>query len=134
MTEFKIMGNIIAYMEKNGLNYEAVTFSIDQELADEINTKHNTNYTVNDLQIAANKCLAHEWIQRLSLDREHTNLRITPKGIGATRSKAKADEQKASRSRLKKTSDYIEDHKGLFVVLGFLLALATFASKFFGLK
>lgn len=134
MPEFKIMGNCIAFMEANGATYKTVTFSIDQELADEINAKHNINYTINDLQKATDKCLAHEWIERLSLDREYTNLRITPKGIGATRSKAKSEELKASRSCLKKTSDYIDDHKGLFVVLGFLLTLATFASKFFELQ
>jgi hypothetical protein len=129
--EFKIMGNFIDFMEANGATSKTVMFSIDQELVDEINAKHNTNYSINDLQRATNKCFAHEWIERISLDREYTNLRVTPKGIGATRSKAKSEEIKVSRSRLKKISDYIDDHKGLFVVLGFLLTLATFASKFF---
>ncbi len=134
MPEFKILGNIIAYMETNGVAYEAVTFSIDQELADEINVKHKSTYTVDDLQMAANKCLAHNWIERISLDRMYTNLRITPKGIGAARSKKKSEELKSSRTWLKKSSDYIEDHKGLFAVLGFLLTLATFTSKFFGIN
>jgi hypothetical protein len=132
--EFKILSNIIAYMETNGATSKTVTLSIDQDLTDEINTEHKTHYTLDDLQRAAAKCLAHEWIERTSLDRMYTNLRITPKGIGVAQSKAKSDELKASRSWLKKTSDYIEDHKGLFVVFGFLLALATFASKFFGIK
>lgn len=134
MPEFKILSNIIARMETNGETYEMVTFSIDQELVNEINTKYQTTYTVDDLKIAANKCLAHSWIERISLDQMYTYLRITPKGIGAVRSKIKSEELKLSRTWLKKTSDYIEDHKGLFAVLGFLVASITLASKFFGIK
>jgi hypothetical protein len=134
VTEFKILWNIIDYMEANGATYKTVTFSIDQELTDEINKKHSANHSLEDIRKAADRCLAHEWIERMALNHGYTHLRITPKGIGAGRSKAKADQAKASRSRLKRASDYIEDHKGLFVVLGFIVALATFASKFFGVK
>ncbi len=130
MPEFKILTNVINFMESNGSTYKVVTFSIDQDLANEINSKHGTKYSVQVLEKAADKCIAHEWIERRSLDGKYDNLGITPKGIGAARSKTKAEELKASRSRLKKISDYIEDHKGLFVALGLIVALATFASKF----
>lgn len=134
MPEFKILTNIIGFMEANGVTAKVVTFEVDQKLADEINSAHGTDYSVSDLEKAVDKCVANEWIAHRSLGEKYKYLGITPKGVGAARSKARSEEIKASRTRLKKVSDYIEDHKGLFVVLGFLVALATFASKFFGVK
>lgn len=133
MPEFKILNNVIDYMESTGSTYKIVTLSIDQKLLGEINSANNTNYTLEDLVKATDKCLAHEWLKLTSLGgNKYGRLRITPKGVGAARSKRKAEELKASRGILKKASDYIEDHKGLFVVLFFLLALATFALKLLG--
>lgn len=132
MPEFKILANIIGFMEANGVTAKVVTFEVDQKLADEINSAHGTDYSVSDLERAVDKCVANEWIAHRSLGEKYKYLGITPKGVGAARSKARSEEIKASRTRLKKMSDYIEDHKGLFVVLGFIVALATFASKFFG--
>ncbi|MES1998558.1 MAG: hypothetical protein V4446_04530 [Pseudomonadota bacterium] len=134
MPEFKILANVIDFMEANGVPAKVVTFEVDQKLANEINKKHGTNYSVSDLEKAIDKCVANEWVAHRSIGEKYKYLGITPKGVGAARSKARAEEIKASRTRLKKVSDYIEDHKGLFVVLGFLVALATFASRFFGVK
>lgn len=134
MLEFIVLANIIDLMEATGATAKVVTFAVDQQLADEINSKHGTCYSVDDLQTAVDKCLANEWITHRSLGEKYKSLSITSRGIGVARSRARAEELKASRSWLKKTSDYIEDHKGLFVVLGFLIALATLASKFFEVK
>ncbi|SJM95336.1 conserved hypothetical protein [Crenothrix polyspora] len=134
MPVFKILANVIDYMESNGVTAQVVMFEVDQKLADEINSKHGTTYTVFDLEKAVDKCIAHEWLTHRALGGKYKCLGITTKGIGAARSKAKAEEIKVSRSWLKKSSDYIEDHKGLFVLLGFIVALATFASRFFGVK
>ncbi len=134
MPEFKILANIIDFMEANGATAKVVTFAADQQLADEINSKYGTSYSVGDLEKAVDKSVANEWVTHRSLGEKYKDLSITTKGVGASRSRARAEEIKASRTWLKRTSDYIEDHKGLFVVLGFLTALATFASKFFGVK
>jgi SOS response regulatory protein OraA/RecX len=130
--EFKILANIIDFMEANGVTAKLVAFAVDQQLADEINSKYGTSYSVIDLEKAVDKCIANEWIDHRAFGEKYKSLGITTKGVGVVRSKARAEEIKASRSWLKKASDYIEDHKGLFVVLGFLVALATLASKYFG--
>lgn len=133
MPEYKILNYIINYMESTGSTYKTVILSIDQKFADEINSENKTVYTLSEFEKATDKCLAHEWLVHTYINGgKYASLRITPKGVGAARSKRKAEELKASRSLLKKTSDYIDDHKGLFVALGFLLALATFSLKFFG--
>jgi len=135
MPEFKILNNIIDYMESTGSTSELVRISIDKEQLDDINNANKTNYTLEELRKAADKCLAHEWLEHAEMGGgKYGGLRITPKGVGAARSKRRAEELKASRGFLKKVSDYIEDHKGLFIVLGFLLALATFALKLLGGK
>ena len=133
MPEFKILNNILDYMESNGTTYKMVEITIDEALVEEINSDGKVSYSLEELKIAADKCLAHEWLKHSYLGSgKYENLQITPKGVGAARSKQKSEELKSSRSFLKKSSDYIEDHKGLFIVLGFLLALATFALKIFG--
>ena len=133
MPEFKILNNILDYMEFNGTTYKLVEITIDEELVEQINTANKSSHSLEDLQKAADKCLAHEWLKHSCLGGDkYAHLQITPKGIGAARSKQKSDKLKSSRSFLKKSSDYIEDHKGLFIVLGFVLALATFALKLFG--
>ena len=60
---------------------------------------------------------------------KYGRLGITPKGLGAARSKKKSEELKANKSMLKKVSDAIEDHKGILIFLGSALALATFILK-----
>lgn len=132
MPEFKILNHVIDYMESTGSTYKLVTLSIDEKLVEQINSENKSKFTLKELEKATDKCLAHEWLEHAALGSKYDDLRITPKGVGAARSKRKSEELKSSRSFLKKTSDYIEDHKGLFVVLGFLVAIATFALKVFG--
>jgi hypothetical protein len=132
MLEFKILNNFVDYMESTGLTANAVTFYIDNDFVDEINSNNQSSYSLEELEKATDRCLAHEWIKHISYDDKYANLRITPKGVGVARSKIKAEKLRSSRSRLKKTSDYIEDHKGIFLVLGFLLTISTLALKVFG--
>lgn len=129
MPEYALLNNVVDYMEANGYTYKTVTLDIDDKLVQEINEARKEKFTLTQLEKAADKCLAHEWLNHAFIGSKYKGLQITPKGIGVARSKKRADELKANRSHLKKASDYIEDHKGLFVVLGFLLALATLALK-----
>jgi hypothetical protein len=133
VAEFKILNNIVDHMESTGSTYKLVTLSIDEELVSEINNKNNTNFTLGELEKAADKCLAHEWLTHASLGgAKYGSLQITPKGVGASRSKLKSEELKASRSWLKKSSDSIEDHKGILIFLGAVIALASFILKVTG--
>jgi hypothetical protein len=131
--EFKLLNNIIDYMESTGSTYKLVSLAINEELVGEINNGNDTNYSLSELEKAADKCLAHEWLTHVNMGSgKYDSLQITPKGVGAARSKRKSDELKASRSWLKKLSDIIEDHKGLLIFLAAALALATFVLKLLG--
>jgi hypothetical protein len=132
VVEFEILANIIDYMEKNGVTAKLVRLDVDQKLVNAIYSKSGTQYSILELQKAVDKCIAHEWLTHRSIGEKYKYLGITPKGVGAARSKEKSEEMKRSRTKIKRASDYIEDHKGLFLFLGFLIALLTLASKFFG--
>jgi hypothetical protein len=120
-------------MESTGTTYKTVNCTINQKLVDEINGKEGINYSLRDFEAATDKCLANEWLERKYMGCSmYSNLAITQKGLGVVRSKRRQEELKKSRSWLKKISDFIEDHKGLFIVLGFLLAIATFILKILG--
>ncbi|EOW7151088.1 hypothetical protein ACOZ82_004703 [Vibrio parahaemolyticus] len=133
MPEYALLNNVIDYMEEHGRTYKSVNLDIDEQLVQEINVANKSTFTLEQLEKAADKCLAHEWLNHAYLGGgNYKGLQITPKGIGVARSKKRSDELKANRTFLKKTSDYIEEHKGLFLVLGFLLALATLGLKLTG--
>jgi hypothetical protein len=133
MPELLILFNILEYMESEGLSSKLVRISIDEELKNAINSKHGTSFSIDDLQKAADKCKAHDWLQHTSIGSgKYSDLGITTKGVGAARSKKNSIELLNSRKPLKQASDYIEDHKGLFVVLGFFLALLTLLVRIAG--
>lgn len=133
MPEYALLNNVIDHMEEHGRTYKSVNLDIDEKLLQEVNETNKSTFTLEQLQKAADKCLAHEWLNLTYLGSgNYKGLQITPKGIGVARSKKRSEEIKANRTFLKKTSDYIEEHKGLFLVLGFLLALATLGLKLTG--
>lgn len=129
--EFKILNHVIDFMESKGLTHKTVWVSIDEELVEKVNAENKSAYTLDELKRAADKCLANEWLERVEISGGYGSLRITQKGLGAARSRRKIEALRESRSIFKKTSDYIEDHKGLIMVLGFLVALAALALKLF---
>jgi hypothetical protein len=95
MPEFKLLDNVIDYMESTGSTYKLVTLGVDEKLLNEINSQNNTTYTLNELKKAADKCLAHEWLTHAAMGGgKYGNLRITPKGVGAARSRRKGEKPK----------------------------------------
>ncbi len=124
-----ILSNVVDWMEKNGSTHNTVSFAIDESLVNEIYEDSGRQYSITELETAADKCLAHEWIAHRSLGAKYSSLTITEKGLGIVRSKRKQESDRKNRKILKKISDYIEDHKGLFVFLGLAVAVATLIIK-----
>jgi hypothetical protein len=120
-----VLTHIVDIMEKNGATHKLVSFDIDENLVNEIYDGSGHQYSISELQTAADKCLAHEWIEHRSIGEKYSHLCITEKGVGIVRSKRKQDLDRKSRNTLKKTSDYIEEHKGLFMLLSFVVALVA---------
>ena len=124
--EFLILYEILDYMESEGATYNVVRITIDDKYAKEINNKYKKQFTVEELQKAADKCKAHGWLKHTCMNgKKYAQLGITSKGVGAARSKQISKEHLNSRGVPKKFSDFIEDHKGLFLLLGFIAAIIT---------
>ena len=126
-----ILSNVVDFMEKNGATRTVVCFGIGEDLAKEIYEATGKQYTLEELQKAADKCIAHEMIELKSLGEKYRYLGITEKGVGIVRSRRQQELAKKNRKPLKKMSDWVEDHKGLMVILGFFVALATLIVKLF---
>lgn len=132
MNDEILLIHMVEEMEKEGVSYRLMEYSIDDRTVEELYEKYKLEVTLESLHRLADKYFSHEWIEhRTCGGGKYSSLSITPKGVGAARSKIKSDQLVKDRSFLKKASDYIEDHKGLFILLGFILALATLAIKIF---
>ncbi|MHB8252893.1 MAG: hypothetical protein ACYDEV_04195 [Acidiferrobacter sp.] len=127
-----ILNNVVAFMEKNGATREVVMFDIDESLVHEIYESTGHQYSVEQLQVAADKCIAHEWLKHKAIGQKYGCMGITEKGIGIVRSIRAQELAKKKRKPLKQLSDFVEDHKGLMVALGFFVALAGLFVKFIG--
>lgn len=126
---------VVDLLEDKGVTHRLEMFSINESLLSELNQKFSTQFSLHDFEKAADKCLAHEWIEKITKElaaNKYNNLGITQKGIGVARSKRKADQLKASRNILKKASDYVEEHKGIFILLGSIIGLTMLGLKIFG--
>ena len=129
-----ILSNIVDYMEREGLTRDAVSFQVDEDLINEIYEAYQQRYSLSELQKSVDKSVAHEWIKHLSIGEKYSYLGITDKGVGIVRSIRKQAFERKNRKPLKKVSDYIEDHKGLMVFLGFVVTLTTLIIKIYSGK
>ena len=131
-TEFDVLAIFVDEMESEGLSRKLIRLSVDDAFVGRLSAKLGVSTSLEPLQKLTDRCLANEWLEHTSMGcGQYGFLAITTTGLGVVRSKQKSEEVKRSRSNLKKLSDVIEDHKGLFIALGALLALATVALKLF---
>lgn len=131
-TEFDILALFVDEMESEGVSRKLIRLSVDDAFVGRLSDKLGMAISLEPIQRLVDRCLANEWLEHTSLGTgKYGFLAITATGLGVVRSKQKSEEVKRSRSNLKKLSDAIEDHKGLFIALGALLALATVALKLF---
>lgn len=132
VTEFDLLEVFTTEMEREGVNHKSVRLDIDAALAEQMTKARSTSVAVEDLQRLADKCLANAWLEHAVIGAgKYGHLVLTSTGVGVIRSRQRKKEALNARTNLKKISDYIEDHKGLFVALGALIALAGLLTKLF---
>lgn len=131
-TEIDVLAIFVDEMDLQGMSRKLIRLSVDDAFIGRLNAKLRVTSSLEQIKKLADRCLANEWLEHTSMGTgQYGFLAITTTGLGVVRSKQKSEELKRSRSNLKKVSDVIEDHKGLFIALGALLALATVALKLF---
>ena len=110
-----------------------IRLSVNARMVEGIYDKSAISVTERELQRTADICLANSWIKHTTMGvGQYSNLQLSTTGFGVAKSKQKQADLLNSRSILKKASDYIEEHKGLFILLGFVIALAGLLIKYYG--
>jgi hypothetical protein len=131
--EQAILFHFVDTMEKEGHTINLVHISFTDSEREIINKQYNTKITNETMEEILNRLLSHEYIKHTTFGSEaFSNLQLTLKGLGIVNSIRNREEQKKQKSFLKKASDYVEDHKGLFLAFGFVVTLITLILKFKG--
>ncbi|EGQ9441003.1 hypothetical protein F1K75_18200 [Vibrio cholerae] len=130
---FNFLNIFLDTMESRGEIASLVYIHVDDDFIEQYNNKYKSKYTLSEFEKVVDVCKAHEWVKCTAGGRgSYGNLVITQKGLSAVKSKNESNRRKAERTIFKKFSDFVEDHKGLFIVFGFILALLTFVLKIYG--
>jgi hypothetical protein len=130
-TEFDLLEIFVTEMEQRGVKRNLISFDIDEKMAVAVSDKIGVPVTLEEIQKLADRCLANEWLEHRVMAGKYGQLELTASGFGVVRSRQRKQEMLANRSLMKKTSDYIEDHKGLFIALGVAIGLAGILVRLF---
>ena len=131
-TEFDLLDFYYQTMLDNGSTRNLIRYSIDHRLVEKIYEKRSISLSESELQKIADICLANNWLEYTSIAGKYGNLCLSTTGLGIATSKRRQKEVEASKGLLKKFSGFIEEHKGLFILLGFVIALIGLIIKFTG--
>ncbi|MEZ9541948.1 hypothetical protein AB4209_08255 [Vibrio sp. 10N.286.48.C11] len=131
--EYALLNSVLNYMQKHGHSHKYVHLSIDENLIKDIHFESGGKFTIEELQKGANICLANDWLQHSYLGTgKYEQLSITQRGLGIARSnqmKLVAEEAESKvilteLSRSRRLSNWVQEHSGLFVLVGILISLA----------
>jgi hypothetical protein len=127
--ELSILEYFVEQMELHGATINGVLLTFNPEQVEEINKKYDLDSSFEDTVKVLNKLTSHEYLTIYSLGNEYLHLKITHKGVGVVNSVRSKEKKLKERTILKKFSDYIVEHKGIFIFLGSILSLSLFYYK-----
>ena len=114
-----------------GRPHNLIRLSVNPQMAEGVYDNLTISLTENYLQKMADICLANSWVEHSGIGSgQYGGLQLTMAGLGVAKSKRKQTELLNNRSFIKKASDYIEEHKGLFILLSFISALVGLLIKY----
>lgn len=131
VTEVDLLEMYVDEMEVQGANRNLIRLSVDEAMVEAVRKKLQTDVDLESLQKLADKCLANQWLEHRVMGGKYGHLGLTTAGFGVVRSRQRKLEALANRTALKRASDYIEEHKGLFVAIGVAIALAGVLVRLF---
>lgn len=109
-----------------------IRLSVNARMVEDIYEKSAISVTEDHLKKMSDICLANSWVEHTTIGTgQYGNLQLTTIGFGVVKSKQKQKELLSNRSYFKKASDYIEDHKGLFILLGLLIGMAGLLIRYY---
>ncbi|MCL9682740.1 hypothetical protein [Legionella maioricensis] len=126
---FELLLNfLVSEMEKKGLVITNYTFALDNEFVRACNEFCGTSSKIDKYREILQQCITHEYIRNKTVS-PLTCLAITQKGVGIVSSNRRSKEIDDSKTCLKKLSDIVLEHHGLFIAIGVILALITLFIK-----
>jgi hypothetical protein len=120
---FEFLSIFYDKMIEEGKRYHI--FSIDDNFLSLLNKKLGATFDLKYAKELADICIANEWVKRTTMGEKYNNLEITTTGLGIVKSKIRRIQELKQKSILKKIADYIDDHKGIFVLLSFLVSILS---------
>lgn len=123
VSEEVILRVFVEEMEVRGENRKLVELDVDDEFVDKINSANGVNVSLEQVRLLTDRCLENKWLEQTTMGGKYVRLSLTTTGLGVVRSRQRKKEALAKRTSWKTASDYMEDHKGLFLVLSALIAL-----------
>jgi hypothetical protein len=132
VSEEDILRIFVEEMHKLGVSRKFLRLDVDDAMVEKINSIKKANINLEQLFKLADRCLANEWLEYTVMGAgKYGHLSLTTSGFGVVAFRQRQDEALAKRPWLKKASDYIEDHKGIFLALGAAIAVAGLFLKLF---
>lgn len=119
-------------MLKKGHSHNLIRLSVNARFVEQVYESSGQSLTEDQLKKIADICLANGWVEHATMGGLHNNLRLTTTGFGVVKSKRMRAEQMSNRGIMGKASDFVVDHKGLFILFGFVIALASLLIKLYG--
>ncbi|ADJ29243.1 hypothetical protein [Nitrosococcus watsonii] len=124
LTEFHVLEVFVDEMEAQGRSKNLVRLNLDETFAKRVSERLGDSISLDTIHELADRCLANEWLEpKVMGGGNYGGLELTTTGFGVVRSRQRKEQQLAERSLLKRASDYIEDHKGLFVAFAAAIGL-----------
>jgi len=119
---FEILKVFYDEMIKTGSTHKCVMKDIDNDFLDRLYSISKNRVSIEYAKQVVDLCIANEWLKHAAIGNQYGCLRLTTSGLGVVKSKIRQFEEISDRTLIKKLSDYIDDHKGVFVLLSFTVS------------
>lgn len=110
-------------METEGVNHKIYRTNIGNDFVTTLNSNIKASLSLEECQKLADICVANDWLEHTVMGGKYIQLRLTTTGVGIVKSKLKQIENLEKRSFLKRISDYVNDHSGVFLLLSLAVSL-----------
>lgn len=120
-------------MIKHGTTHKCIMIDIDDKFLKTLKTNSKIKISIEEAREVIDKCIANEWIEHGVMGNQYGGLQLTTSGLGLVKSKLQKIEESANRTLLKKVSDFVDEHKGVFVLLSFIISAFSLLVAIFAL-
>lgn len=132
--EHDILVSAVREAERSRTQLKHTEISVDEELVETVYRETGKQYTVEQLELGARRCIDRDWLQLNVLGGDTLeNLPITTRGEQVARATLAERERLRARSLLERCSDWLEQRKGVMTALSLLISLLALGVSIYAL-